>query len=131
MLYFVLKSQGAKDWLSGLQLSELHAGNAHKLQYHHIFPKSLLKNANYERKEINEIANMAFIGGKTNRHILNKEPREYFEKEIIPKRGEDALTSQLIPMEKLLWEIGNYQAFLSARTQAITDTINAFLENLE
>ena len=33
-------------------------------------------------KEINEIANFAFIGGKTNRQILNKEPVVYLEKEV-------------------------------------------------
>ena len=42
----------------------------HRLQFHHIFPKSLLK-GRYEKKEINEIANMAFVSGKTNRKISN------------------------------------------------------------
>ena len=42
MLYFVLRQNGAKDWLSGIKLSNKHVGKSHKLQYHHIFPKSLL-----------------------------------------------------------------------------------------
>ena len=31
MLYFVLKQNGAKDWWSGLKLSERHIGNAHTI----------------------------------------------------------------------------------------------------
>ncbi|GAG05619.1 unnamed protein product, partial [marine sediment metagenome] len=69
MLYFVLKHNEAKDWLSGLCLSAKHVGKSHSLQCHHIFPKSVLREADYEKREINEIANLAFIGGMTNRHI--------------------------------------------------------------
>jgi len=130
MLYFVLKQNGAKDWWSGLKLSEKHTGNAHTIQYHHIFPKSLLKD-NYDKKEINEIANFAFIGGKTNRQILNKEPVVYLEKEVIAKRGEEALVSQLIPLEKKLWEISSYRDFLVARRKNIAEAINNFMKKFE
>jgi len=126
MLYFVLKQNGAKDWWSGLKLSERHTGSAHSIQFHHIFPKSLLKDR-CDQKEINEIANLAFIGGKTNRQITNKEPIKYLEQEVIAKRGEDALTSQLIPLDKRLWEIDNYQEFLKYRRESIADEINKFM----
>ncbi len=130
MLYFVLKQNGAKDWWSGLKLSERHTGNAHTIQFHHIFPKSLLKDQ-YDKKEINEIANLAFIGGKTNRQITNKEPINYLEKEVVAKRGEEALTSQLIPLDKKMWEINNYQQFLNYRRNAIADAINNFMKKYE
>jgi len=130
MLYFVLKQNGAKDWWSGLKLSERHTGNAHTIQFHHIFPKSLLKEK-YDKKEINEISNMAFIGGKTNRQITNKEPIDYLDKEVIAKRGEDALTSQLIPIDKKIWELNKYQEFLNYRRKAIADAINKFMKKFE
>ena len=129
MLYFVFKQNDVKDWWSGLKLSERHTGNAHTIQYHHIFPKSLLKV--YEKKEVNEIANMAFIGGKTNRQITNKEPIQYLEKEVIAKRGEEALTSQLIPLDKKLWELKNYREFLTFRRKAIAEALNEFMKKLE
>jgi hypothetical protein len=131
MLYFVLRQSGAKDWLSGLGLSDQHIGRAHAIQYHHVFPKSLLREAGYDKKEINEIANMVFIGGRTNRQILNKEPMNYLEREIIAKRGEDALTSQLIPLDRKLWEIRNYREFLAWRRKAIAGTINKFMKKLD
>jgi hypothetical protein len=130
MLYFVLKQNGAKDWWSGLQLSDKHLGHAHTIQFHHIFPKSLLKDR-YDQKEINEIANLAFIGGKTNRQITNKSPMDYLNNEVVAKRGEEALTSQLLPLDKKMWEIDNYQDFLKFRRGAIADTINQFMKKFE
>jgi hypothetical protein len=130
MLYFVLRQNGAKDWVSGLRLSERHIGRAHKVEYHHIFPKSQLQKAGYDRKKINEIANMAFVGGKANRHILNKLPADYLPNDIIPKRGEEALSSQLVPLDNNLWRIENYEAFLDYRRKQIAQTINSFIEKL-
>jgi hypothetical protein len=128
MLYFVLKYNGVKDWWSGLRLSDKHTGTAHTIQYHHIYPKSLLKE--YDKKEVNEIANMAFIGGKANRQITNKEPKDYMEK-IIKEQGEDALVSQLIPINKTIWEISKYREFLSYRREAIAEEINNFMKRFE
>ncbi|MFA4967483.1 MAG: hypothetical protein WC624_04620, partial [Candidatus Margulisiibacteriota bacterium] len=101
------------------------------LQFHHIFPKSLLSARDVEKKEINELANMAFIGGKTNRQILNKAPIDYFDTEVIAKRGEDSLTSQLIPIDKELWKLDSYNAFLKWRRKAIADEINKFMKQFE
>jgi hypothetical protein len=74
---------------------------------------------------------LAFIGGKTNRHILNKKPNVYFEKEVIEKRGEEALSSQLIPLEKSMWEIEAYLDFLAWRRNAIAEEINKFMKKFE
>lgn len=131
MLYFVLRETGAKDWITGLMLSEQHLGKAHEIQYHHIFPKSLLKDADFDKKEINEMANMAFIGGRTNRQILNKEPSMYLEKEVIAKGRELELESQLIPMDKNLWEINKYKEFLDWRRKKIAEEINKFMKKFE
>lgn len=85
----------------------------------------------YDKKEINEISNFAFIGGKTNRQILNKEPVVYLEKEIMAKKGEEAIKLQLIPMDKKLWEIASFREFLAWRRKAIADEINNFMQRLE
>ena len=127
MLYYILKQNGAKDWFTGLRISEKSVGLSHVIQYHHIFPKSLLQKNGVDSQEINEIANLAFIGGKTNRKITNKEPINYLDKEVVAKSGEDALTSQLIPLDRRLWEIDNYQEFLAYRRTAIANEINKFM----
>lgn len=124
--YLALKEAGAKDWFSGLGLSLTHQGRLHFIQWHHIFPKSLLKAKGYETGEINEIANMAFITGQTNRRISNKPPLEYL-KGIVKTQGQEALTSQLIPNDQALLEMDNYRDFLKVRREALAERMNAFI----
>lgn len=128
IVFLALKANNAKDWYTGLGLSLTHQGRYHYIQYHHIFPKSLLKK-NYEKSEINEIANMAFISGKTNRHISNKEPKDYL-KSIIKERGEEAIINQAVPLEQEFHEINNYRQFLSKRREMLKTIVNDFLKKI-
>jgi hypothetical protein len=124
--YLALKQRDAKDWVSGLGLSLTHQGKMHYIEYHHIFPKSLLAKRDYEKAEINEIANFAFISGRANRAITNKEPKKYLP-EIIKTRGEEALTGQLIPTDPALWELDAYPAFLEWRRTRLAAELNRLL----
>jgi hypothetical protein len=123
--YLALKQRDAKDWVSGLGLSLTHQGKMHYIEYHHIFPKSLLAKR-YEKAAINEIANFAFISGRANRAITNKEPKKYLP-EIIKTRGEEALTGQLIPIDPALWELDAYPAFLEWRRARLAAELNRLL----
>ncbi len=49
----------------------------HFVQWHHIFPKALLKEAGYDSGEIREIANMSFVSGRTNHRFGKKPPAGY------------------------------------------------------
>ncbi|MDF0494402.1 GmrSD restriction endonuclease domain-containing protein [Bradyrhizobium yuanmingense] len=126
LAYLALKDAGAKDWFSGLGLSLTHQGKLHFIQWHHIFPKSLLKDRQYETGEINEIANMAFISGQTNRRLSNKEPIAYFPG-IVAKQGREALDAQLVPNDPELLKLENYRAFLKARRIALAKCMNDFI----
>ena len=127
LAYLALKHAGAKDWKTGLGLSLTHQGHIHYVQYHHIFPKSILQLAGYEKSEINEIANMAFISGRANRNISNKHPIDYLPT-IIRDRGEKALVSQGIALDRALWEVGRYRDFLEARRQTLAEAVNRFID---
>lgn len=127
LAYLALKDRGAKDWHSGLGLSLTHQGRLHFIQWHHIFPKSLLKAAGYETGEINEIANMAFITGQTNRRISNKEPSEYLP-EIVARWKNGVLDAQLVPSNEEAWRIGDYREFLARRRQALATCMTNFVE---
>jgi hypothetical protein len=126
--YLTLKNSGAKDWFSGLGLSLTHQGKLHFIQWHHVIPKSLLKESpyGYETGEINEIANMAFITGQTNRRISNKAPEIYLP-EIVAKQGTGALIAQRVPDDAELWKLENYRAFLSARRESLAKCMNEFI----
>jgi hypothetical protein len=124
--YLALKDAGAKDWFSGLGLSLTHQGRLHFIQWHHIFPKALLKEKNFETGEINEIANMAFITGQTNRKLGRKEPADYLPL-IVKEQGEGALTSQQVTTDPTLHKVENYRAFLEVRREALAKRMNEFI----
>lgn len=126
LAFLALKDAGAKDWYSGLGVSLTHQGKLHFIQWHHIIPRSLLKKMDYETKEINEIANMAFISGQTNRRISNKEATKYLV-DIIDKQGEEALTSQCVPTDPALWSTDRYRDFIAVRREALADRMNQFI----
>lgn len=88
--------------------------------------KSLLKNREFETGEINEIANMAFITGQTNRRISNKEATAYLA-DIVEKQGKQALASQCVPLDPALWATDRYRDFLKARREAMAERMNAFI----
>ncbi len=129
MLYFVLKANWAKDWTSWLGLSAKNVWKWHKIQFHHIFPKSLMKDK-YDQREVNEIANLAFIWGKTNNSINNKEPIIYLPG-IISTRQMDGVTSHLIPDDEDLRKLENFKSFLEYRRNKIAEKINEFMENIK
>ena len=126
LAYLALKASGAKDWYSGLGLSLTHQGKLHFIQWHHIIPKSLLKVQGYETGEINEIANMAFITGQTNRRISNKEASDYLAT-IVDKQGAEALSSQCVPTDPELWAMARYRDFLQQRRVALAERMNSFI----
>ena len=124
--FLAFKDAGAKDWISGLGLSMHHQGKMHDIEYHHIFPKSLLAHHGYEKAQINEIANLAFISGRANRKILNKEPKLYLPT-IIAEQGEQALTVHGIPTDPALWELDAFPKFLEWRRKHLSTLINKLL----
>src|SRR5215208_2175166 len=93
----------SKDWRSGLGLSLTTYQRSHYINFHHIFPRSVLLKAGYDSIEANEIANMAFISGRLNRSLGDRMPDEYFPG-IVDGRGQQVLASQQIPLHPDLWK---------------------------
>jgi len=77
----------------------------------------------------NDIANLAFIGARTNKKISNAEPKDYFL-ELLDERGGDGniFSTQAIPYQnRELLEVKNYKAFLAERRKLIAKTLNEFI----
>lgn len=125
-MFLAFRDSGAKDWLSDLAIEIDHSGAQHRLQFHHIFPKVQLKK-HYSVREVDDIANLAFIGGKTNRVILDKPPAKYLPS-LIEQRGMPTFEAQAIPLKANLLDIASYKEFLSARRTKIAVKLNAFLD---
>lgn len=126
LVYLALKGMGAKDWETGVGLALGLVGRQHVIQYHHIFPKAVLREAGYESGEINEIGNLAFIAGRTNQRIGRKPPEVYFP-QVIERRGEAGLACQLIPLDSEMRKVSSYRAFLEQRRQMLADAMNRHL----
>ncbi|MGC2445571.1 GmrSD restriction endonuclease domain-containing protein [Candidatus Binatus sp.] len=122
MSYLALKVKGAHDWRTGLALSLSHSGRMHFIEHHHIFPRAQLK-GDYDKAEVNEIANMAFVSGSTNRSISSK-PTEQYLAQVVAEQGENALIRHCIPTDRTLWRNENYRGFLEFRRRALADAVN-------
>jgi hypothetical protein len=125
-MFLAFRAAGAKDWRSQVAIALDHSGAQHKLQFHHIFPKAVLKNS-YARREADDIANLGFIGGKTNRQISDKSPRQYFPP-MIDKSGPTAFKAQCIPIDPALLGVDDYKAFLQQRRTLVAKRLNEFLD---
>lgn len=125
-LFLAFRAGGAKDWKSQVGISLAHLGAQHRLQFHHIFPKALLRKASVPQREIDDIANLCFISGKTNRQISDNPPSQYFAK-VLKSGGASVFHAQCIPTDPALLETAAYRDFLLARRVLMAARVNAFL----
>lgn len=126
-MFLAFRLSGAKDWRSQLTIALSHSGTEHRLQFHHIFPKAILK-GNVAGREADDIANLCFISGKTNRQISDRAPEKYFP-ELIAKSGLAAFHAQCIPTDASLLGIESYKDFLRERRRLIAGRLNEFLDS--
>jgi hypothetical protein len=124
-MFLAFRNAGAKDWRSNLAIALDHSGSHHRLQFHHFFPKAVLKSA-YTGREADDIANLCFISGRTNRQISDKSPREYLPA-LLEKAGLTAFELQAIPTDPSVLSTDSYKEFLRRRRILIAKQLNAFL----
>jgi hypothetical protein len=124
MMFLAFRASDAKDWKDGVIISLNHSGMQHKLQFHHIFPKALLKKKRITRKA-DDIANLCFISGRLNRKISDKSPETYLP-DIIAKVGTTPFDAQCIPLNEELRSVDKYDDFLKERRKLIAERLNEF-----
>ncbi len=119
---------GARSLRSGLGLSFEHVGDLAGLQMHHIFPRALLRKLNVPKKQIDQVANLAFIRQGENLKLGAKAPMDYLPE--YENKNPGVLTSQWIPQDRSLWHPKRYQGFLEARRSLLAEAANSFLGDL-
>lgn len=129
-MFLAFREDGARDWNTNLAISVNHSGKQDKLQFHHIFPTAYMKKQSklMDLPSTDDIANLAFIGGKTNREISDKAPAEYMKK-LLEGDGKIQLEKQAIPTDLELLKPESYADFLTLRRQLIAEKLNHFLGN--
>jgi len=128
VLYMLTRMGEARDWDLGIALKASMLGKMSRLEVHHIFPKAQLYKKEYERRDVNALANFCFQTKNTNLEIRDRLPKDYFPEVEAAHPG--ALASQWIPMDEQLWEIDNYPAFLEARRALLAAEANRRLAEL-
>src|SRR5262245_12683561 len=124
-MFLAFRAAGAKDWRSNLAIALDHSGRLHRLQFHHIFPKAVLK-SHYSDREADDTANLAFIGGGTNRSISDRPPETYIP-ELLERSGPDLLNAQAILIEPDLLQVSAYKGFLKERRKRVAAVLNNYL----
>lgn len=131
---FVIRANGGVDWSNGLCLGN-PIGQSYSIEKHHIFPKSLLAEVGYDtgnnlihRKRVNEIANRVPLTKRANMDIFNKSPDEYLP--IVEDANSGNLEKFMIPMDRDLWKMANYEQFLTERRKLIAKEINKHMKTL-
>jgi len=128
VLYMLTRMGESRDWGTGLPLKANLLGKMSQLEVHHIFPKAQLYKRNYQRQDVNALANFCFLTKDTNLDISNRLPEEYFEE--VEANHPGALASQWMPMDRALWKIENYPAFLEARRALLAEELNRRMAEL-
>lgn len=125
-MFLAFHAAGATDWRSNLRISLDHKGTQDRLQFHHVFPKAVLRAAGRSAREADDIANLSFISGKTNRQISDKAPADYL-RAYSNGQGSVAFATQCIPTAPELLGVESYPRFLHDRRKRIAARLNEFL----
>jgi len=127
VLFALIRKRRSKDWFNGIELSATNVGPDNKIELHHFFPRSVLKNSNMPRDLYDDLANIVFLSKKANREIRQSLPIDYIKKNKVP---DDRLTEQFIPLDEALWRLDNYEKFLEVRRNMLASALNGFLKDL-
>lgn len=123
-MFLVFRANGARDWATNLEISTKHGDKVDKVEFHHIFPKAYMRKVrpDLDPRLVDDIANLAFIGSKTNKEISDHAPKEYAA--LFP---EDFLKAQLVEFAEGTDDPGGFERFIENRRASLAEAINKFL----
>ncbi|MCL4553315.1 MAG: hypothetical protein M1305_07185 [Candidatus Marsarchaeota archaeon] len=142
LLYLLLFHQGAKDWVDGTRIGFDKTRNAlsegFRPQWHHIYPRSILKKAGRGNDEVQLLANIIVLTEDSNSKKLSaKLPGRYIKEYRIDRNKQN---THLIPSSFLsdpdssnlgtTWALERYDDFLLERAERLAHASNEFLEKL-
>lgn len=122
-LFLAHRAGGACDWSSKLRIDVRHAGSADAIEYHHLWPKAHLARVrpDLRRDQVDDLANLAFIGAATNKAISDKAPAQYMQQYEAERWQE-----QDIPVVDFD-DPAEFDTFIERRRALLADRLNDFL----
>ena len=143
MLYLLIFRRGARDWIRHTRIGYDETGaeitSGFEPQWHHIYPRSVLKRANIPDDEINCLANITVLNERANLRLGRMLPSQYIRRFQI---SEQDLRDHLIPetfakaasdpdlLEKQ-WSLERYTEFAIERAKLLAEEANKFFQELE
>jgi len=121
--YVLARRAVAQDWFNGVSI-----GGGQSLEFHHIFPKALLReryDLTRDSRTVNQVANLAFLSAKANSRIADQPPTKYLE-----GIEESRLRAQYVPIDRSLWTLDRFEDFLLERRTMLANAINQLLQSL-
>ncbi len=139
MLYLVIFQRGARDWVDktriGYDKTDVPITTGFEPQWHHIYPRNVLKKAGISDDQINALASITVLNERTNvRKLGSKPPGQYLKQFGI---SAEVLRGHLIPepfdnpVRAEVWDVKTYDVFLLKRAQLLAQEATAFLKRLE
>jgi hypothetical protein len=123
-MFLLFQENGAADWATSLRISPKHANSADKIEFHHVFPRAFLKRERMDLLDsnINDIANLAFVGSKTNKQISDQSPAAYRGTYSVSR-----LEAQLVRFDEWGDTADDFERFVEQRRAAIAADLNRFV----
>ena len=143
ILYLLMFHRGAPDWVDGTRIGYDKTGSpitsGFEPQWHHIFPRRMLREAGFKDDEIHSLANITVLNERTNCNKLGARlPWDYIHSFRI---SEESLRAHLIPESFVMppdderlrdqWDARKYTDFLIERAELLAREANAYLEKME
>lgn len=88
-------------------------------EYHHIFPRTFLKNKGVEIEKINSLCNFSFLPADANKTISGKSPSDYIFDVTPSSAYSKILNSNLMPLKEEIYQKDQYDTFLEERATLI------------
>jgi hypothetical protein len=117
-VYVACRHRGLRDLFSGSQLMLQST-----VDRHHILPRAQFTERH--RADADTLANIAFVGGSTNRSVGSASPDVYLK-----KLSREVLESQCIPTDEQLWRIDSAEEFWKVRKHLLPDSFNSYLKSV-
>ena len=130
ILYLTIFANDAKDWINqdvrvGFDREDNELNEGFKPEWRHIFPRKILK-GNYDKSQINSIANTAVLNEKANRSFSGNPPAKYLKEHgVKPER----LQEQAVPPRKSL-VLEKYEDVLKRRAKQLAEHATKFMPAL-
>lgn len=134
LMTWYFKSIGAVCLGTGITLRQ-NMGKKYSLENDHIFAYSLLRDSEYFDMEdrfqyalAQEITNRQILTQVENRTKSAMQPDVYLKE--VKKNFPNSLRLQCIPDNEELWKLKNYEKFLEARRELLSEKLNEYLNNI-